>query len=204
MQCCDTDGCNWSWETASNNQAIGALTSGGTTDSVAVTYIGVAVAIFAIILLCLLGCFIYYWRSNKEEEEDYDEDKVMQDRFYGRQRSNFNYSNFNNYESRRDSGESLGRSLGRGGSSLSTPSTVASQARRISVREATPDHERAMYNYDFKDKWDKSLATAGMSSSLEPPDLGYDREQRRQRNKSINSSVESSAWGQRQCLMGHN
>ena len=87
--CCSSDGCNWSWDTAANNQAIGALSSSDTTESVASTYIGVTVAIFAIILLCLLGCFIYYWRSNKEEEEDYDEDKVMQERFYGRQRSNF-------------------------------------------------------------------------------------------------------------------
>ena len=70
------------------------------------------------------------------------------------------------------------------------------------MREATPDHERQMYNYDFKDKWDKSLATAGMSSSLEPPDLEYDRRQRRGSNnsnnnnrRSVNSSVESSAWG---------
>ena len=70
------------------------------------------------------------------------------------------------------------------------------------MREATPDHERQMYNYDFKDKWDKSLATAGMSSSLEPPDLEYDRRQRRGSNnnnnrRSVNSSVESSAWGRR-------
>ena len=71
------------------------------------------------------------------------------------------------------------------------------------MREATPDHERKMYNYDFKDKWDKSLATAGMSSSLEPPDLEYDRRQRKGSNnnnnrRSVNSSVESSAWGRTQ------
>ena len=70
------------------------------------------------------------------------------------------------------------------------------------MREATPEHEREMYNYDFKNKWDKSLATAGMSSSLEPPDLEYDRRQRRGSNNSNNrqsgnSSVESSAWGTR-------
>ena len=70
------------------------------------------------------------------------------------------------------------------------------------MREATPDHEREMYNYDFKTKWDRELATAGMSSSLEPPDLEYDRRQRRGSNNSNNrqsgnSSVESSAWGRR-------
>ena len=73
------------------------------------------------------------------------------------------------------------------------------------MREATPDHEREMYNYDFKTKWDRSLATAGMSSSLEPPDLEYDRRQRRGSNNSNNnnnrqsgnSSGESSAWGRR-------
>ena len=72
---------------------------------------------------------------------------------------------------------------------------------RISVREATPDHEREMYNYDFKTKWDASLARAGMSSSLEPPELEYDRGKRRgsdNRRKSVNSSVESSAWGRRE------
>ena len=70
------------------------------------------------------------------------------------------------------------------------------------MREATPDHEREMYNYDFKTKWDRELATAGMSSSLEPPDLEYDRRQRRGSNNSNNrqsgnSSGESSAWGRR-------
>ena len=93
----------------------------------ATTYIGVAVAIFAIILLCLLGCFIYYWWSNKQDEDEDYEDRVVKDSFYGRQRSNFNYSNFSGYESRPDSRASLGRSLGRG---VSTPSTVTSQPRR--------------------------------------------------------------------------
>ena len=127
IQCCSSDGCNWSWETAASNQAIGALTSSDSTESVATTYIGVAVAIFAIILLCLLGCFIYYWWSNKQDEDEDYEDRVVKDSFYGRQRSNFNYSNFSGYESRPDSRASLGRSLGRG---VSTPSTVTSQPRR--------------------------------------------------------------------------
>ena len=126
--CCSSDGCNWSWDTATSNQAIGALTSSEGGESVASTYIGVAVAIFAIILLGLLGCFIYYWWSNKQEEDEDYEDRIVKDSFYGRQRSNFNYSNFSSYsDSRPDSRASVGRSLGRG---ASTPSTVTSQPRR--------------------------------------------------------------------------
>ena len=125
--CCSSDGCNWSWDTAASNQAIGALTSGEAGESVATTYIGVAVAIIALILLGLLGCFIYYWWSNKQDEDEDYEDRIVKDRFYGRQRSNFNYSEFSSYDSRPDSRASVGRSLGRG---ASTPSTVTSQPRR--------------------------------------------------------------------------
>ena len=64
---------------------------------------------------------------------------------------------------------------------------------RISVREATPEHEKQLYNYNFKDKWDRELATAGMTSSLEPPDVEGSR--RQSRKKSTNSQ-EDSAWGE--------
>ena len=40
-----------------------------------------AVGILLLILLCLLGCFIYYWRKNNEEEEyDYKPNNVAEDR----------------------------------------------------------------------------------------------------------------------------
>ena len=79
-------------------------------------------------------------------------------------------------------------------------------AFRISVREATPDHEKKMYNYNFKDKWDKSLAQAGMNSSLEPPEVEnefkYGRGRRKSRRESSGSmrvdsrrSDPDSAWG---------
>ena len=69
------------------------------------------------------------------------------------------------------------------------------------MREATPetpDYQKNLYNYNFKDKWDKSLAQAGMSSSLEPPDPdnihSYGRNRKRS-NHSTAASSESSAWG---------
>ena len=43
-----------------------------------------AVGILLLILLCLLGCFIYYWRKNNEEEEyDYKPNNVAEDRCGG-------------------------------------------------------------------------------------------------------------------------
>ena len=43
-----------------------------------------AVGILLLILLCLLGCFIYYWRKNNEEEEyDYKPNNVAEDRCSG-------------------------------------------------------------------------------------------------------------------------
>ena len=104
-----------------------------------------AVGILLLILLCLLGCFIYYWRKNNEEEEyDYKPNNVAEDRcscavaalsddghnyvcrFYGRNRNSFNYSHFNSYVSRPGSSDSLGQD-----SRLeSTPVTVSSRAAR--------------------------------------------------------------------------
>ena len=73
---------------------------------------------------------------------------------------------------------------------------------RIAVREATPPEDEAeLYNYNFKDKWDHSLAQAGMSSSLEPP---AEENYKGNRKKSIRKAPESrisyssqddSAWG---------
>ena len=59
-----------------------------------------------------------------------------------------------------------------------------------------------MYNYNFKDKWDLSLAQAGMSSSLEPP--SEDNNYKGKKKKSVRKAPESrisyssqddSAWG---------
>ena len=68
------------------------------------------------------------------------------------------------------------------------------------MREATPPEDEAeLYNYNFKDKWDLSLAQAGMSSSLEPPP-----EENYKGKKSVRkapdsrisySSQDDSAWG---------
>ena len=69
-------------------------------------------------------------------------------------------------------------------------------------RESTADYHKKLYNYNYKDKWDKSLAQAGMSSSLEPPDLEpeYGRNRKNSRKKSTAASSESSAWGN---IMNH-
>ena len=69
-------------------------------------------------------------------------------------------------------------------------------------RESTADYHKKLYNYNYKDKWDKSLAQAGMSSSLEPPDLEpeYGRNRKNSRKKSTAASSESSAWGK---IMNH-
>ena len=72
---------------------------------------------------------------------------------------------------------------------------------RISVREATPpEAEAELYNYNYKDKWDRSLAQAGMSSSLEPPSegniKGKDRNTvRKAVSRNSYSSQDDSAWG---------
>ena len=57
-----------------------------------------------------------------------------------------------------------------------------------------------MYNYNFKDKWDLSLAQAGMSSSLEPPAedsyKGKKKSVRKAPESRISySSQDDSAWG---------
>lgn len=75
-------------------------------------------------------------------------------------------------------------------------------ASRISVREATPPEQEAeLYNYNFKDKWDLSLARAGLSSSLEPPSedaRGKNKKSVRKAasvSRSSFSSQDDSAWG---------
>ena len=40
IQCCDTDGCNWTWSTAVNNQAAGSSSSDLTIASVDYAYVG--------------------------------------------------------------------------------------------------------------------------------------------------------------------
>ena len=70
---------------------------------------------------------------------------------------------------------------------------------RISVREATPPEQDAeLYNYNFKDKWDLSLAQAGISSSLEPPDhqsVRGNKSVRKTVSRNSYSSGDDSAWG---------
>ena len=58
-------------------------------------------AILIIILLCLLGCFLYYWRKNVEDEEYEEKENIrqLQDNFYGRNHELFN--NYDNYERQR-------------------------------------------------------------------------------------------------------
>lgn len=126
-----------------------------------------------------------------------ENENILQDRFYGRQPSQYNYSKFSDYLSRpasNDSDRDTVASVGRG-------QTPARAARRISVREATPetpDYQKNLYNYNFKDKWDQSLAQAGISSSLEPPDpdnIHSYGSNRKRSNQSTAASSESSAWG---------
>merc|ERR1711976_536091 len=83
ITCCTSDGCNWSWSTANNNQALGSIT---TTSDVTLSsvYIWVTVVIFALIFLGLLVCFVYYWIRNKEESEfeEAKNDNILNDRYY--------------------------------------------------------------------------------------------------------------------------
>ena len=130
IKCCSSDGCNWSWSTAANNQAFGeALATSG--DTVLYSYIGVAVGIFLFILISLLCCFIYYWRKNQEEEEEEylkkQSEHIVHDSYYGHNRSDyFNYSNFDNYESRRSSSVSSDKRTWESSRSI----TPASRAQR--------------------------------------------------------------------------
>ena len=56
-----------------------------------------ALAIILIILLCLVGCFIYYWRKNVEDEELEEKDNIreLEEKFYGR------YNNLESYQRQR-------------------------------------------------------------------------------------------------------
>ena len=69
------------------------------------------------------------------------------------------------------------------------------------MREATPDDEKRLYSYHYKDRWDKSLAQAGMSSSLEPPQVekelkyGKRRKNSRKTSPSRRLSEDDSAYG---------
>ena len=55
-----------------------------------------AVSIIVIILVCLVGCFVYYWRENVEDEEYEEKENIrqLQDNFYGRHDL---YNDYNSY-----------------------------------------------------------------------------------------------------------
>ena len=129
IQCCSTDGCNWSWNSATNNQALGAITSSTETDEVFLGYLGVILGIIIVILLSLLCCFIYYWRKSQEDDDDFEDAKdenVMRDRFYGRN-SSFNYSNFDSRPGSNDSSDrNTVASVG-----LAGPSPTTGEPRRL-------------------------------------------------------------------------
>ena len=76
---------------------------------------GVALAIILIILLCLVGCFIYYWRKNVEDEELEEKENIreLQDNFYGRY-NQFDYQRQRSITSLESSGRDSGLSVGRG------------------------------------------------------------------------------------------
>ena len=66
LQCCTTSGCNWSWDTAANNQALSAADTSD--DTTLFAFVGAIVFGLLVLLSCLLFCFIYFWRSKKEED----------------------------------------------------------------------------------------------------------------------------------------
>ena len=69
---------------------------------------------------------------------------------------------------------------------LSTPVLL-----RISVREATPEAD--LYNYDFKEKWEKSVEEAGIPKKYDQYDMNGYRKDHRVKNIKFTSKFDPSA-----------
>ena len=62
---------------------------------------------------------------------------------------------------------------------------------RISVREATPEAD--LYNYDFKDKWEKSVEEGGLPKKYDQYDMNGYRKDHRVKNIKFTSKFDPSA-----------
>ena len=62
---------------------------------------------------------------------------------------------------------------------------------RISVREATPEAD--LYNYDFKDKWEKSVEEGGIPKKYEKYDMNGYRKDHRVKNIKFTSKFDPNA-----------
>ena len=69
MKCCDTSGCNWSWDSAAKNQGLVAATD-SSDSSLLIGFIGVISLGLILLLGCLLCCFIFFWRKKNEDSKD--------------------------------------------------------------------------------------------------------------------------------------
>ena len=61
---------------------------------------------------------------------------------------------------------------------------------RISVREATPEAD--LYNYDFKDKWEKSVEEGGLPKKYDQYDMNGYRKDHRVKNIKFTSKFDAS------------
>ena len=68
MKCCDTSGCNWSWDSAAKNQGLVSATDSDS--SLLIGFIGVISLGLILLLGCLLCCFIFFWRKKNEDSKD--------------------------------------------------------------------------------------------------------------------------------------
>ena len=68
---------------------------------------------------------------------------------------------------------------------------------RISVREASPEASEApeadLYNYDFKEKWEKGVEEAGMPKKYDQYDMNGYRKDHRVKNIKFTSKFDPSA-----------
>ena len=75
---------------------------------------------------------------------------------------------------------------------------------RISVREATPEAD--LYNYDFKDKWEKSVEEGGVPKKYDKYDMNGYRKDHRVKNIKFTSKFDpntsdNSAFGMEALMM---
>ena len=62
---------------------------------------------------------------------------------------------------------------------------------RISVREATPEAD--LYNYNFKDKWEKSVEEGGLPKKYDKYDMNGYRKDHRVKNIKFTSNFDPNA-----------
>ena len=71
------------------------------------------------------------------------------------------------------------------------PERISLTIFRISVREATPEAD--LYNYDFKDKWEKSVEEGGLPKKYDQYDMNGYRKDHRVKNIKFTSKFDPAA-----------